>query len=142
MGETNYISTTAALLAEVLYRQGELAEAEEYTRVSEELAAEDDVASQFRWRAVRAKVLVRQGSFEEAEAMARRAVELIGGSDEINSQGEALMDLMEVLRVAGRPAEAAEAARDALALFEAKGNTVSAALARATVKELESASVS
>jgi hypothetical protein len=34
------------------------------------------------------------------------------------------------------------APRDALALFEAKGNTVSAALARATVKELESASVS
>jgi class 3 adenylate cyclase/tetratricopeptide (TPR) repeat protein len=142
MGETNYISTTAALLAEVLYRQGDLDGAEEYTRISEDLAAHDDVSSQFRWQAVRAKVLARRGSLEEAEVMALQAVDLIGGSDDINSHGEALMDLVEVLRVAGRPAEAAEAARDALALFESKGNTVSAALARATVKELESASVS
>ena len=53
-----------------------------------------------------------------------------------------MIDLAEVLRLAGRPAEAAEAARDALALFEAKGNTVSAAIARATVQELSSAGVS
>jgi hypothetical protein len=39
-------------------------------------------------------------------------------------------------------ANAAEAARDALTLFEAKGNTVSAAIARATVGELESLGVS
>ena len=32
MGETNYISTTAAFLAEVLYRQGDLDGAEEHTR--------------------------------------------------------------------------------------------------------------
>ena len=47
-----------------------------------------------------------------------------------------------MLRVAGRSAEAAEAARDALALLETKGNTVSAAIARATVAELESLGVS
>ncbi len=32
-----------------------------------------------------------------------------------------MTDLAEVLRLAGRPAEAAEAARDALALFEVEG---------------------
>jgi ATP/maltotriose-dependent transcriptional regulator MalT len=142
MGETNYISTTAALLAEVLYRQGSLVEAHRYTEVSEELASHDDLTSQFRWRAVRAKVLARGGSVAEAEAMARRAVELISGSDEINSRAQAWMDLAEVLRIAGRQAEAAAAARDALSLFEAKGNTVSAAIARATVAELEALSVS
>jgi tetratricopeptide (TPR) repeat protein len=142
MGESNYISTTAALLAEVLYRQGALVEAHRYTELSEELAAADDVASQFRWRAVRAKVLARGGSLAEAEPMARQAVELISGSDEINSQGEALADLAEVLRLAGRPAEAVEAAREALARFEAKGNTVAAAHARATVAELGSTTVS
>jgi hypothetical protein len=67
---------------------------------------------------------------------------MIQSSDDLNSQGEALIDLAEVLRLAGRTGEAAEVARDALALFEAKGNTVSAALARATVQELTSASVS
>jgi len=142
MGETNYISTTAALLAEVLYRQGDLDGAEEHTRISEELAAPDDVSSQFRWRGVRAKVLASRGHAAEAEKLAREAVEMIHASDDPNSQADALIDLAEVLRIAGRPAEAAEAARDALALFEAKGNTVSAALARATVQELWWAGVS
>jgi tetratricopeptide (TPR) repeat protein len=142
MGETNYISTTAAFLAEVLYRQGDLDGAEEHTRISEELAAQDDVSSQFRWRSVRAKILATRGETAEGERLAREAVALIQASDDLNSQGEALVDLAEVLRVSGRTGEAAEAAREALALFEAKGNTVSAALARATVQELESASVS
>ena len=142
MGETNYISTTAALLSEVLYRKGDVEGAEEYTRVSEELASADDVTSQFRWRSVRAKVLASRGSVEEGVRLAREAIALIGGSDDVNSHGEALMDLVEVLRVAGRPADAAEAAREALRLFEAKGNTVSAAIARATLGELESLGVS
>ena len=142
MGETNYISTTAALLAEVLYRQGDLDGAEEHTKISEELAAADDVTSQFRWRSVRAKVLAARGDAETAETLASEAVRLIQASDDINAAGDALIDLAEVRRVAGRSAEAAEAARDALALFETKGNTVSAAIARATVAELESLGVS
>jgi class 3 adenylate cyclase/tetratricopeptide (TPR) repeat protein len=142
MGETNYISTTAALLAEVLYRQGDLDGAEEHTKISEELAAHDDVSSQFRWRSVRAKILADRGRPDEGEQLARAAVALIQASDDLNSQGDALIDLAQVLRVAGRHAEAAEAARDALALFRSKGNTVSAAFARATVTELESLGVS
>jgi ATP/maltotriose-dependent transcriptional regulator MalT len=142
MGETNYISTTAAFLAEVLYRQGDLDGAEEHTKISEELAAQDDVSSQFRWRSVRAKILGSRGDAAEGEKLAREAVALIQASDDLNSQGEALIDLAEVLRLRGRTGEATETAREALALFEAKGNTVSAALARATVQELESTSVS
>jgi len=142
MGETNYISTTAALLAEVLYGKDEPDEAEVYTGISEELAAHNDLTSQFRWRSVRAKVLARRGEVEEAERLAREAVELIGASDDVNSQGEALLDLAEVLRLAGRPAEAAEAAREACGLFEAKGNTVAASVARTTVGELEALGVS
>jgi class 3 adenylate cyclase/tetratricopeptide (TPR) repeat protein len=142
MGETNYISTTAALLAEVLYRQGDLDGAEEHTRISEDLAAQDDVSSQFRWRGVRAKILASRGQASEGEKLARDAVALIGASDDPNSQGNAMIDLAEVLRLAGRPAEAADAVRDALTLFESKGNAVSAALARATVQELASIVVS
>jgi class 3 adenylate cyclase/tetratricopeptide (TPR) repeat protein len=142
MGETNYISTTAAILAEVLYRQGELEEAEEHTKISEELAAQDDVSSQFRWRIVRGKILASRGDAAEGEKLAREAVAMIQASDDLNSQGEALIDLAEVLRLGGRTGEATEAARESLALFEAKGNIVSAALARATVHELASASVS
>ena len=136
MGETNYISTTAALLSEVLYRQGDLDGAEEHTRISEGLAAQDDVTSQFRWRTVRAKVLAARGDTADAEKLAREAVALIQASDDLNSQGDAALDLAEVLRAAGRLAEAAEAAGDALSLYEAKGNSVSAALARAMLEEL------
>jgi class 3 adenylate cyclase/tetratricopeptide (TPR) repeat protein len=142
MGETNYISTTAAFLAEVLYRQGDLDGAEEHTKISEELAAQDDVSSQFRWRSVRGKILASRGDTAEGEKLAREAVAMIQASDDLNSQGEALIDLAAVLRLAGRTGEATEAARESLALFDAKGNTVSAALARATVHELASASVS
>jgi class 3 adenylate cyclase/tetratricopeptide (TPR) repeat protein len=142
MGETNYISTTAALLSEVLYRQGDLEGAEEHTVISEELAAQDDVTSQFRWRGVRAKVLAARGETADAEKLAREAVALMQASDDLNSQGDAALDLAEVLRAAGRLAEAAEAAGDALTLYEAKGNTVSAALARATLSELSAAGVS
>ena len=141
LGETNYISTIAAILAEVLYRREDLDGAEEFTEISEQLAAADDVSSQFRWRSVRAKVEARRGRFQEAEQLANAAVRLIRGSDDINAQAEALLDLTEVLRLAGRSAEAAETAREALRLFEAKGNTVAAALARATVQELGPAGV-
>jgi hypothetical protein len=142
MGETNYISTIAALLAEVLYRKNDLEGADEFTHISERLAAHDDVSSQFRWRSVRGKILASRGSFDQGEKLTREAVDLIGGSDDPNSQGEAMMDLAQVLRLASRRADAAEAAGAGLALFEAKANTVSAAIARATVGELETLGVS
>jgi hypothetical protein len=63
-------------------------------------------------------------------------VALIRRWDDLNSQAEASLDLAQVLRLADRPLEAAEAAHLALALFEAKGNTVAAAIARATLDEL------
>ena len=46
----NYISTTAAFLAEALYRsRGSWTRREEYTVESEKVAASDDVSSQFLW---------------------------------------------------------------------------------------------
>jgi hypothetical protein len=45
-------------------------------------------------------------------------------------QAGALLDLARVLRLAGRPAEAAPLARQALALAERKGHMVAAAQAR------------
>jgi predicted ATPase/class 3 adenylate cyclase len=137
MGERNYISTVAAFLAEALYRQGRFEEAEAYSRISEDVAAPDDVSSQFLWRTVRGKVLARRGEFAEGERLVREALDVIRTSDEPDSQGEALLDLTEVLALAGRNDEARAPAREALELFELKGNVASTARARDVLASIE-----
>jgi hypothetical protein len=107
MGERAYLSTAAALLADALYAQGELEEAERLSHVSENTAARTDVFSQILWRSARAKIRARRGEPAEAEALAREAVELAETTDMLNTQGDTLVALSEVRSLAGRSAEAA-----------------------------------
>ncbi len=137
MGERNYISTVAAMLAEPLYRQERYEEAEELTRISENVAAPDDFTSQSLWRCVRGKVAARAGRFDEAESLVREAVRMSKESDEPDSQASVLMDLAEVLDLAGHPDEAIAVIKEALELFGAKGNVVSAERARGVLETLE-----
>ena len=136
MGERNYISTTAALLAEALYRQDHLDEADRYSRISEELAAVDDVTTQVLWRCVRGKVLARRGQFEEAERLADEAIEIISEAQDPDTQGNARLDLSEIRHLAGQREAAITAAQEALALFAQKANTISQQRARAVLAEL------
>jgi tetratricopeptide (TPR) repeat protein len=110
------------LLAAVAYRRGDVDEAERLVERAEAEAAEDNIAAQVAWRAVRAKL---ERSVELAEA----AVELAGRTDALNLRGDAELDLAETLRLAGEPGEAARAAQRALELYEQKGNVVAAAQA-------------
>jgi class 3 adenylate cyclase/tetratricopeptide (TPR) repeat protein len=130
MGERNYIATTAACLAEAKYRQGRYGEAEEFSAVSQEVAAADDVASQALWRCVRGKVQARAGNFDEAAMLIDEAVGIIDRTDDLNQQGDTRLDMSEVLTLAGRRDDAARAREEAAALFERKGNLVSAARAK------------
>jgi tetratricopeptide (TPR) repeat protein len=109
-----------ALLADVLYRRGELEEAERLVARAEADAAEDNIAAQVEWRAVRAKL---ERSVELAEA----AVELAAQTDALNLRGDVELDLAETLRLVGEPDEAARAVQRALELYEQKGNVVAAA---------------
>ncbi|HEX5949272.1 MAG TPA: adenylate/guanylate cyclase domain-containing protein [Actinomycetota bacterium] len=129
-GERGVLSTTSAELAGAVYEQGRFEEAERHAAVSEEAGASDDVATQLLVRGVRAKLAARRGSFEEAEALARSALELAARTEAPNFHGHAWLDLAEVLRLAGRTAEASAALQEAARQFEAKGNVVSAARAR------------
>jgi DNA-binding SARP family transcriptional activator len=131
MGETSFLSTLAVALAEAVYEQGRLGEAERLTEQSEQAASLDDVVSQVGWRSVRAKVVASRGDADEGERLARDAVERTGKTDYLDLQGTALTALAEVLDHAGRRKEAASAAREAARIFERKGNVVSAARARA-----------
>jgi len=138
MGERNYISTTAGLLGDVLYRQGRFEESAEFAGTCEHLASPDDVASQFHWRCVRGKLRAQQGAIDEAEALLSAATALIETSDQLDLQGNGLLDFAEVCELAGAPADAAALSVRAAMLFERKGNVVSALRARQFAERLRS----
>jgi tetratricopeptide (TPR) repeat protein len=126
MGEKAFVSSLAALLAEVLYRQGRHDEAKRFVDRSEETAAPDDLAAHITWLTVRAKILATIGRLEDAEVDARRAVSLAGKTDWSNDHAAACVALGEVLHRCGRPDEAEAALRKALTLYGAKENVVAA----------------
>jgi tetratricopeptide (TPR) repeat protein len=135
MGERSWLCSLAAFLAEALYLQGRFDEAEDWIRRAEDAAGQHDLGAQADIRSVRAKVLARRGEFEAAERMAREGVDLAARTSETDHEGDGYFDLAEVLRLAGKPDDAAAALQDALRLWEAKGNLVSAEKARTLLNE-------
>jgi predicted ATPase/class 3 adenylate cyclase len=131
MGERGYLSTVAAFLAQALYGQGRLDEADDLARRAQANASPDDLWSQVLSRGTRAKVCASRGTHEEAEGHAREAVGLAAATDALDLHGSALVDLADTLAFAGRNEEAAACVADALSLYERKGNEVSAERARA-----------
>ena len=125
------MSSAAAILAEALYEQGHLEQAEEFVRVSEESAGSEDTYSQSLLRSVRAKVLARQKKAKEAEALARQAVAIAEPTDFLFLQAWALISLGEVLERAGKREEGEIVLADAVAICDRKGFTVGAERARA-----------
>jgi len=126
MGERNYISTTAGMLAEVLYRQSRYQESADLADACQELASPDDVASQFLWRCVQAKLLARDRQHQRSDGLISEALDLIGGSDWLDWQGNGFMNLAEVRRLGGHIADAVAALGEASLRFTQKGNVVSA----------------
>jgi tetratricopeptide (TPR) repeat protein len=143
MGATTEVAPVlAALLAQALYAQGRDDEALRFSELSEDAAAPDDLSAHVQWRAARAKVLARIGRSEEGETLAREAVALAEQTDFLVVHGDALVDLAEVLRLAGRATEAAPALRDAIRLYDRKGNVVSSRRAATLLAEVGAPHVS
>jgi len=130
MGERNYIATTGSLLAEALYRQGRLEEADDLVAAASEIASADDVAAQTMLRCVAGKLLAQRGRLEEAERLVREAIALVDATDHLDAQGSARLDLAEVYLLGGRDAERVQMLAEAAERFEQKGNVVSAMAAR------------
>jgi tetratricopeptide (TPR) repeat protein len=139
IGETGYLSTNASRLAEVLYRQNRLNEAERFTHVSEQAAAHDDLSSQIGWRSVRGMILGRRGDHSNALELARRAAELTRQTDYLNDRAATLLALAEVLTLAGNPTQALPITNEALGIYEQKGNLVMAQHTREQLDNLEQA---
>ena len=130
------LSTLAAELADALYGQGRFKEAKGWLDLAEIRSSAGDVSAQYTWRRVRAKTLARGGAHEDAERLARQAAQLAGETDALSDHGNALLDLSEVLLLAGKESEAAPFVEQGLELFERKSNRPSADAARARLSEL------
>ena len=90
------------------------------------------------WRGVRAKTLARQGRHAVGETLAREAVAIAARTDAVSQHAKALLDLAEVLRLAGR-SEATPVVVEALALFRAKENQVGTEQAESLLRSAASA---
>jgi len=101
LGEKGFLSTRAGLLAHALCAQGRYEEAVPFFEVTVEAGSEDDQSTQALWRSARAKVLAQQGDVDEALRLAREAVAIVAQTDWLNTRGDALLDLAEVLELAG-----------------------------------------
>jgi hypothetical protein len=66
----------------------------------------------------------------EAERLAREATAIAGRTDYLNVHAQAVASLAEVHRAAGRAEEATAALREAIRLYERKGNVAAARSAR------------
>ena len=138
MGERNYISTTAAFLAEALYRQGRDEEAFRMTEESEQIAAADDVATQYLWRSVRAKLLARRGELRRSGGDGARGDRR--SSRRPRTPTRRGMPGSTSRRCSGWPGERAEAMRRGRRggqRCSTKGNESSAARARALRRAIE-----
>jgi class 3 adenylate cyclase/tetratricopeptide (TPR) repeat protein len=129
MGERYLRSTLTALLARTAEGQGRLDEAEEMTKLAEELAGADDVETQAAWRSVRAKVYADRGRLDEAAKLSQEALQLLLPTDSAVMKVETLAGLGEVFGLLGEPT-AAWALNEAITLSEAKGNVAAVAALR------------
>ncbi len=139
IGETYYRSSIAAMLARVLLTRDQPEAADQACREAETLVDADDVDGQVQWRAVRARLLARTGDLDRAIGMAADAVRLSRDSTDLILQADVLVDQAEVLEHAEGPGAAEPPLREALKLYERKGDLVSAGRVRNRLLEVSSA---
>jgi tetratricopeptide (TPR) repeat protein len=130
------LSTWAGWLAQAYYMVDRIDEAEVWADRAAELGTNDDAETQVIWRRVTAKVLARRGEHAEAEQLAREAVEISQKTDLLNDQAWAYADLADVLLLASRTNDGAEALQEALVRYERKENLVMAERVRARLAEV------
>jgi ATP/maltotriose-dependent transcriptional regulator MalT len=130
MGESYLRSTLACYLAKALWVLGRRDEADHFASVAEEFADADDVDSQVIWRTIRARVLADAGQADSAVELAQGAVARAAGTDDIDLQGDALRALAEVHAAIGNEEAREPALRQALDLYERKGDEAQAASIR------------
>jgi tetratricopeptide (TPR) repeat protein len=136
-GQRALLSSFAPMLGRSLCALRRYDEAEPLARLGRELGSKQDVMTQMVWRQVQALVHASRGEHAEAEQLAREAVAISRKTDALELQGDGLCDLADVLLLAGRGEEAADAIKQAIALYERKRNLAMAERARTRLDELQ-----
>ena len=128
-GNKAFLSEIVRCLAEVALREDTLDDAEHWCELSEESTAADDVESTAHVALIRAKLWLARADVVAAKELAHRAVDLYAETDFVERTADARLTLARILRAEGDPG-ADDAAREALALYEQKGNLVAAGWVR------------
>ena len=135
IGEGWFLSTVAVDLPRAVYEQGRYDDAFALLGAIEEAPAPTDREWQIKRTGIPARLLARRGELEKAEKLAREGVALAADSEFVVLHADVLLDLAEVLRLAGRTEDASAAAAEAVCLYERKGNIAAASSARAAPSE-------
>ncbi len=130
LGERGYLSTLACELGDTLYLLGRYDEAEQWALRGLELGGSGDVVTQQSGFQVRSKVLARRGDHSTALSLAEQANDLALAMDAPLQQGDAALNLAEVLYLAGNEAQAEAETQRAIEHYESKGATAYATRAR------------
>ncbi|HEV3293189.1 MAG TPA: hypothetical protein VG123_29785, partial [Streptosporangiaceae bacterium] len=134
--EGGYLASILAWLAEAVYAQGRLSEAQRLTEQAQAAAGVDDLEVQAHWRATRAKLLARQGHFAAARRLADEAVALVAATSHASELAAMLVASAEVSRLAGAREEAEASLRQALRIYQDRGAVPLADRTRAALASL------
>ncbi|MEO3813310.1 AAA family ATPase [Sphaerisporangium sp. B11E5] len=129
-GQTGPATTLETYAARELLRQGRVPEAAAELDRLEEDAARLQSRGELTWLVLRARVLSFAGDHRAAVALTVRAEQLLERTDDPCLRGDVLVEIADICREAGLPAESAAAARRALRHYTDKGAALPAARAR------------
>jgi class 3 adenylate cyclase/tetratricopeptide (TPR) repeat protein len=124
-----FAASIAGYLARALHDLGRDDEALDILAAHPDTPADDYEAIGLE-RGAHAVIFASRGELEEAERLAREGVAALEPTEDLMRHGETLLALAMVLRAAEREEEAVASAREALALFERKGDVPDARRAR------------
>jgi hypothetical protein len=136
MGARGQGSTVASHLAEALYAQERLGEAQQMTEQAQAAGAPDDIETQARWRATRAKLLARRGQFPAALRLVAEAEALIPPASLARLTAHLQMAKAEVYRIAGASDQATASLHAALRIYQDRHAAPLAEQAKAALTSL------
>jgi tetratricopeptide (TPR) repeat protein len=136
MGRGGHYGAGALLRAQFSYDAGRYDDAERFVEEAARHSRANDVWNRSHDLGMRAKLLAQEGDLVAAESLAREAVAFAASGDFVLALVDALADLAEVLRLAGRYDEAIDAMNEAVELHQRRENVTGVQIARRVIEGL------